>query len=284
MLDSKLHTFLKVVETKSYTAAAQALHMTQPAVSQHIRKLEETYQCRLIGFSGRALMLTQAGELLYHYINLQLANEKLLIERLQSIERPLQIGATLSIADYYLPPVLTPSLASRFSLAVGNTETLIDKLLHGELDCAFIEGIFDSELFQSNIFRKACFLPVASVNHPLAGQEISLRQLHAYPLILREKGSGTRAILETYLHQQNDSIHSFAGIMEIGSFVMIKQLLAESDAVSFVYEAVAQEEVARGQLRFLKLRDYAITHALHFVYLKNSIARTQYEAFYESLR
>ena len=99
MLDQKLQTFLTVVELRSYTLAAQALHITQPAVSQHIRKLEEHYGAQLIDFTGHQLALTRAGELMYRYATFQAANEHRLLEQLNQSAQTLRVGATLSIAD-----------------------------------------------------------------------------------------------------------------------------------------------------------------------------------------
>lgn len=286
MLDSKLFTFLKVVEKKSYTAAAEELHLTQPAVTQHIKKLEEYYQCRFIEISGKVLSLTREGEFLYHYANMQLANEKQLKTQIQEMVLSLHIGATLSIADYYLPSLLKKYVQEEnrnFTIAVGNTETLLEKLIHGELDCAFIEGIFDTNLFESAIFCKAKFIPVAAASHPLKGKEVSLSELSCFPLILREAGSGTRAILENYLYQKNCSVHSFPQILEIGSFGLIKQLLCDSQAVTFLYEKVAQREIEQGELCQIYLKDFSICRPLHFVYLKNSMAKKKYELFFENL-
>ena len=112
MLDSKLITFLAVAEHRSYTLAAEALGLTQPAVTQHIKKLEEHYGARLTEGSGKTFRLTPAGKALFHYASLQSVNEQLLLKRLKGLIEPLRIGATLSIADYYLPSVLLPYLAA----------------------------------------------------------------------------------------------------------------------------------------------------------------------------
>ena len=286
MLDSKLLTFLKVVELHGCTAAAEALHLTQPAVTQHIRKLEEHYGCKLIDFSGRSLRLTPAGDTLFHYANLQLVNEQQLMARLSDISNPLHIGATLSIADYYLPPLLSRYLSVReqpFNVTVGNTETLLSMLLHGKLDCAFIEGIFDPRLFESRIFCAARFIPVVSPLHPLAGSNVTLPQLHDYPLVLREPGSGTRAVLENYLCQQSDSVYAFRQMLEMGSFGMIKQFLQTSDAISFMYEEVARREIEANQLCQLELQGFPIRRPLHFIHLKNSIQRDRYDTFFHDM-
>ena len=106
MIDIKILTFLKVVQHRNYTKAAAELNMTQPAVSQHIKKLEQYYGCKLIDIVGKSVRLTAQGEALYTYANFQAANERQLVNQLNRLETPNKIGATLSIADYNMPPYL----------------------------------------------------------------------------------------------------------------------------------------------------------------------------------
>ena len=169
------------------------------------------------------------------------------------------------------------------SVDVANTEVLLGRLLAGELDAAFIEGIFDRTLFEAKVFSVPEFVPVVSVEHPLAGREVKLEELHEWPVICREPGSGTRAVMENYLTQQNDSANSFAAVWEIGSFALIKQMLRGTGAVSFMYEAVARREEEEGTLKRLSIRDYDVRHALHFVYLKNTMRRREVEDFYRKI-
>lgn len=285
MLDAKLKTFCAVVRLRSYTKAAGELHMTQPAVTQHIRKLEEHYGVRLIDFSGRQLSLTPAGALLYRYATCQAANETRLLSQLQTVRQTLRIGATLSIADYYLPPLLTPWLARDFHptiVHVGNTEEMLSACIRGELDCALIEGLFHDGDFHSHVFHTARFLPVASASHPLSTGIHQTQALFAYPLILREQGSGTRAILENQLFQMGYSPQSFACVMECGSFRLIKELLKSTPAVSFMYEQVAAEEIAAGHLAPIQLSDCAIQRPLYFVYPQNSLSQKSCQDFLET--
>ncbi|WMI79873.1 LysR family transcriptional regulator [Anaerotignum sp. MB30-C6] len=283
MLDQKLTTFLAVIETGSYTAAAKRLHLTQPAVTQHIQKLEEHYGCQLFTQEGRAMRLTKDGEFFLHYTKMQQSNERQLVEKLEGNHRPLYIGSTLSIADYYLPPMLYSFLEKNnggLNITVANTKVLLESLLQGKLDAAFIEGIFDRKLFEAEVFCIARFIPVVSKKHPLLNKKIDLSDLYSYPLILREFGSGTRAIFESYLAQQNDSITSFASTWEVSSFVLIKHLLENTNAVSFMYEAVAGEEISIGELGTLEIADYQVSHPLQFVYLKNSLDQDKIMTFY----
>ena len=87
--------------------------MTQPAVTQHIHKLEAYYNCKLVDSSQHTIKITNAGKRLYTYLSLQQANEKHFFHLLKNTVRPLCIGASLSIADYYLPQFLIKKLINR---------------------------------------------------------------------------------------------------------------------------------------------------------------------------
>lgn len=286
MLDIKIFTFLKVAQHRSYTKAAADLNLTQPAVTQHIKKLEEYYNCNLIDMEGKSVKLTEQGKLLYNYANFQNANEEQLINQIMKVETPIKIGATLSIADYYLPHYISSYLRHNdelMSVTVKNTESIIEMLLNNELYCAFIEGIFDKSLFHYNEFMNTRFLPVARKGHPLEGLEITISDIHKYPLVLREKGSGTREIYENYLYENNDSLLSVSKIYEFSSFGIMKSVIKDSDAISFMYEEVAKDEVERGELCYLRIEDYSIRRPLYFIYPSNSLMKEKNELFYKNI-
>ena len=286
MIDIKIFTFLKVAQHRNYTKAAADLNLTQPAVTQHIKKLEEYYGCSLIKIHGKSVKLTEQGKLLYNYANFQNANEEQLINQMKKVETPIKIGATLSIADYYLPPYLSPYLLDHdelLSVTVKNTETIIAMLLNNELYCAFIEGIFDKSLFHYYEFLNTRFLPVARKEHPLIGLDVTISDIHKYPLILREKGSGTRKIYENYLYQNNDSLLSASKIYEFSSFGIIKNAIKNTDAISFMYEEVARKEVERGELSYLSIKNFSIRRPLYFIYPGNSLMKEKNELFFSQL-
>lgn len=285
MLDSKIETFINVIKYKSYTLAAEKLHMTQPAVTQHIHKLESYYGCLLIDSSRHTVKPTQAGMLLYEYLRLQKANEERFSHLLHNAVEPLCVGATLSIADYYLPDLLADYMLSgsgRIRVTVGNTASLLDMLQRGTLDCAFIEGLFNTTMLETRVFQNAPFLPVVSQNHPLI--EATLPMLHKFPLVLREPHSGTREILENWLHQENDAPQAFSHVVELGSFVLIKEFVKRSDAVTFVYEGVVRRELKTGELRALSLKNFSLTHPLLFVFRKGDPRRSHLMEFFDAFR
>ncbi|MFZ2257691.1 MAG: LysR family transcriptional regulator [Clostridiaceae bacterium] len=286
MLDPKIKTFLKVAELKHFTKAAQALNLTQPAVSQQIRRLEEYYGTRLLEASVKGVRLTPEGVALMRYAQFQLANEEQLFDQFKKLEKPLRIGATLSIADYYLSQLVGPFMVHNkeaISITVKNTQVILDMLLRNELDCAFVEGLFDKSVFSYEEFIETKFVAVARFDHQLAKKIASLNEVQCYPLILREIGSGTREIYENFLYQHNDSIQSAGQIYEVSSFGLIKQLLAQTDGVSFMYEEVAKKEVQEGTLTILEIEDLKIQRPLYYIYPRNGIDRAKHAEFYRKL-
>lgn len=286
MIDSKLLTFLQVIECGSYTQAAKQLHLTQPAVTQHIQKLEAQLGYQLFCVQGRTLSLTNAGRIVEQHAHLQQAAEHQLISRLNGIVQPLALGMTLSIADYALPEALMDTIYQggyNCSIEVGNTEVMVKRLIEGTLDCALIEGLFEPDLFVAHQFCKARFIGVVSSNHPLANQSVELEQLFSYPLVLREQGSGTREILRHWLKGQNYEFSHFARQFEMGSFKMIKQIVEKTESITFVYEMVVQKEIEEGKLVKLQLDDFNVERAMQFVYLKNSVQCEEYENFYQRI-
>ncbi len=286
MIDMKLKTFVEVVECKSYTQAALHLHLTQPAITQHIKQLENHYQHKLIENPHKEFRLTEAGHQLYEYAKIQIHNEEIFESQLYKMTIPLTLGATLSIADYYLPQILSHYVTTssrRCQIYVHNTHTLVQKIIDGEIDCAFVEGQFDLQLFEYHLFKNEKFILVAKKDHPLAHQHITFQQLLSFPLFIREKGSGTRAILENYLIQSIYDLSSFEKIIEIQSMTMIKKMIMQTFGISFLYEGVVSDELKSGELIQLDLENFELTRPMHFIYLRHNLNKQYYLEFFEKL-
>ncbi len=149
MLDNRILTFLKLCEKMNYTKTAEALHITQPAVTQHIRYLEEHYGCRLFSYTGKLLKLTEKGELLRRLASEMVANEigiQKEMARTEEEEIHLRIGATKTIGEFVFPSVMSGFLREnpqhRLHLHVDNTKNLLHMLEKGDLD--FTIGSFPS--------------------------------------------------------------------------------------------------------------------------------------------
>lgn len=149
MLDYRVFTFMKVCETLNFTQAAKELHITQPAVTKHVKTLETEYQTKLFTFSGKQCQLTQSGKELLDLLTTMDTDIKHFKTQLKQDLQPLNFGATLTIGEYVLTDSLVDILANhpnfQVKMLVDNTETLLKAIDNGQIDFALIEGFFSKE-------------------------------------------------------------------------------------------------------------------------------------------
>jgi DNA-binding transcriptional LysR family regulator len=290
MLDNRLQTFLMLCETGNYTKTAQELHMTQPAVSQHIRLLENYYQVALISGKGKHFSLTEEGKVLREYVRTLHANSERILPLLHSIKtkaKSLRFGATLTIGEYTIPPILNRIFEeepdTNISMFVENTRVLQKMLWDGKIDFALLEGHFNNSQFESKQISNEAFTGVCSPDNVAACKTTDLKELLEQNLILREPGSGTRDILEKALYNQNFSIADFKRKIEIGNMSAIKELCHQNIGITFMYREAVQKEVSQGYLKEIPLRNFTVSHPFCFVYLKNSLDKPQIEYWFEKI-
>lgn len=281
MQDFRVDTFLAACRMLNYTETAKELNMTQPAVSQHIRALEEHYQTKLFVYEGKKLRLTDAGVLLRKAATTMKHDESILKEHLKTADRcKLVFGATRTIGDYYMPEILNRFLAREqrtdLCMLVDNTETLLGKIDCGELDFAFVEGYFHKAEYDYQVISRQKFIAVCGAAMQWRTPSISINDLFGECVILREQGSGTREILERSLHEKNSSIDDFRFVVEVGSIRAIKMLVNAGNGITFLYEAAAAQELQAGTLRKIPLSDFEMENDFTMVWRKNSMFKDQY--------
>lgn len=276
MLDPRWNTFLAVCETMNYTKAAQRLCLTQPAVTHHIQYLEQHYGCRLFTYEGKVLRLTEAGLRLREFTRSMAYNEQKM-EQTMAASAPisLRVGTSKTIGEYVIAPKVEQFLRAHpdasFSLLVDNTRELLRGLEAGRLDFVLVEGFFDRSRYDAQLWRRESFFGVCSPDHRLAGRLVTLEELEGERLILRESGSGTRAIFEDALRRQNRTLRGFSSVATISDFVTIKSLVTDGLGISFLYAPVVQRELEQGTLARFDLADAPMQGAFYFVCLKNNL-------------
>lgn len=288
MLDFRMDTFLAVCEYMNYTRAAEALCITQPAVSQQIHMLEEYYQMKLFEYEGKSLRLTEEGKVLKQATLSAKHDEKYLIEKMRRVRlkrHTIQFGATLTVGEFLLPKRLAEFLHQEkdcdVRMLVANTHELLDKLDRGEIDFAIVEGYFEKANYESRIFGKEKYICVKGKDYPLYKKTDVFADILMNPIVVREVGSGTREILERFLQEQNYSISDFEKIIETNNMRAIKQLVASGCGVTFLYQIAAEEELKSGTLEIVHLKDFDISHEFTFIWQKNSIFQEEYEIMYK---
>lgn len=283
MLDFRVYTFLTVCEYMNFTKAAEALHVTQPAVSQHIRYLETLYGIRLFSSEGKKIHLTPEGEKLL-YAATAIKNDELFLKELlhcvPSRGPALKFGTTITISESVIATPLAEYIrrhpGANISVAIGNTDELLHKLTSGEIQFAMVEGYYSQELYDSLVYRTEPFIPVCAAGHFFPKEPERLRDLLGEHLLVREPGSGTRDILEKNLELRNIHMDDFRNITEIGSMHVMLQLLEKDTGITFLYKTAVEKGIRDGMVRELYLRDFQMEHDFAFIWNKGSIYGKEY--------
>lgn len=288
MLDFRIYTFLEVCKYMNFTKAAEALHITQPAVSQHIRYIEEYYQTRLFTFQGKKPVLTETGEYLLHAFTTLSHDQVYLKEQLLSMQKKkpaLIFGATLTIGEYVMPRFLieyqTRHPDTVLTMITANTHELLDHISDGEIDFAIVEGYFDKTQYDYLTFSSEPYIAVAGTPLFEDCRPRSLSELLDQKLIVREPGSGTREILEKHLEARNLSIHDFSGVSEIGNIPALKAVVSAGLGITFLYRSAAEEELKNGILFDVTPENFSITHDFTLIWQKGSMFASRYRTIFE---
>jgi DNA-binding transcriptional LysR family regulator len=257
MADRRLQVFHAVAKHLSFTKAAEALFMTQPAVTFQIRQLEEQFNTRLFDRAQGRITLTPAGQVALDYaeriLTLSAELDLRLKEMSGQLAGPLLIGASMTIAEFLLPQILGefkarhPGIVPR--LFVANSEAVQARLAERTLDLGFIEG----ESHLASLITDVCchdeLQVVCAPAHPLARREsVSARELAEHAYVSREPGSGTREVIETYLQKSGLARDSLQLVMEAGSPEALKGFVATGLGFTIMSRASVTKEVRLGEL------------------------------------
>ena len=172
MMDFRMDTFITVCSYMNFTKAALKLNITQPAVSQHIRYLEEAYGCRLFEQKGKRICLTRSGELLLSAARTMKHDEQHLVRAMREADREkrfLNFGATLTVGEYLIPQkvadYIQKSAPMPITMLVENTTVLLKFLNEGKIDFAIVEGYFSKKEYDYHVFQRESYIPVCAAKH-----------------------------------------------------------------------------------------------------------------------
>ena len=257
MADRRLQVFHAVAKHLSFTKAAEALFMTQPAVTFQVKQLEEHFNTRLFERGHGRNTLTPAGHLVLEYAERILALSAELELRLKEMTGEvgglLLVGASTTIAEFLLPQVLGdfkskyPRVQPR--LTVANSETVENRVAEHTLDIGFIEAPSHRESVVTDICCEDELQAVCAPSHPLARLKAAApKQLMQYPFISREPGSGTREVIDKYLHDADISPDMLNTVMELGSPEALKGLVATGLGFTILSRVAVTKETRLGHL------------------------------------
>ncbi|MBI5327739.1 MAG: LysR family transcriptional regulator [Deltaproteobacteria bacterium] len=253
-----LEIFCKVVELKSFSKAASELFLTQPTISNHIKTLEDAAGIQFLDRLGRNVLPTKAGEILYRYakeiVKLKSNAIQELNEFMGNVKGSLIIGGSTIPGEYILPEYIAkfkmahPDVA--VTLKLGDTQDIIDMIMDSTVEIGVIGSKPVNERIDSREFIEDELVLVAPTKH-FKGirNQVGIRDLEKLPLIMREKGSGSRKALEQTLKKNGINIEELNIAAEVGSTEAVKQSVRAGIGISFLSRFAVKDEIPRKTLR-----------------------------------
>ena len=273
----QLEVFAQVVETRSFSRAAEALRLTQSTVSEHVRLLEEELGTRLLDRLGRETVATRAGDLLHGYarqlLTLRAEARQAIEQYLGRMSGALVLGAS-SIPGEYVLPALIGRFRDRYSqvsitLMISDSQGVVQWVLDGKVELGVVGARPQHRGVEAVALMPDELVAAVPPGHAWSGRrEVGLEELAAAPLIVREAGSGSRATLEQALEEVGLSLARMRVVAEMGSTSAIKQAVKAGVGVSLVSRRAVEEESAHGFLGCVQVAGlrvnrhfYVVTHA-----------------------
>ena len=277
MLDPKLETFITVAELKNFTKAAQALNLTQPAVSNHINQLEKEYNTKLFMRKKKDFTLTNEGKIALTYARRLKALHDKMIQKIadeQTSSSHIKIGITHTSENNNITEVLAQYANQMHNITItiitDSINNLYDMLENYQLDIAIVDGKKQSGKLNYLMLDTDYLVCVLSSQHPLAkNSSISLNQLKKENMILRLPSSSTRSLFEATLISINESIDSFNVLLEVDNVSTIKQLVMNNFGVSILPQSVCTKDVKKGKIKTLPIENLSMTRQMNISYNKD---------------
>lgn len=280
MFDFRLKVFYAVARRLNFTKAAEELFITQPAVTKHIRELEERFNVRLFERRGNKTFLTEEGKtLLSHVSKLQQAYTEMELDMNLLTSKQggqLRLGASTTIAQYIVSPLLASFHKKykdiRVSLMHGNTEQIEQALQQNEIDLGMIEGYSKNKDIKYIPFLKDELVLVTGFANPeIKDAGISIEELKKIPLLLRETGSGSLEVIAHALKQKGIKLPQLNIEMQLGTTEGIISYLKHSNCIAFLSIHSILMELYQKTLRIIDVKGLSIERPFYFVHLHGEL-------------
>lgn len=289
----QLHIFYTVAERGSFSAAAQALHMTQPAVTMQVQALEERFGTKLLNRTTKKLELTEAGQWLLPQarkaVELMRETDALMARFIEDLKGRLVFAASLTFGEYVLPRLLGTFLRKYPDISVNmkvmNTTEIIDAIRNQGLDFGIIEAPCDVPGFDAEAVMNDELTLVVPSSHPFAQRdEVELAEVIQEPLILREKGSGTRRVMEEELQRHGVTDGQLRILSEFGSTGAVKSAVEAGLGLSVISRWTIKHEVALGLIKPVRIKGVSFIRQFYAVRLQSSLLPIPAAALLHDLR
>ncbi len=277
MSDFRLKVFYSVAKHLSFTQASKELYISQPAITKHIRELESLYGVRLFDRLGNKISLTDAGKLMLEHCEQILAAYRRLEYDMNLLKNEwtgdLRLGASTTISQYVLPPILARFTEKypkvNVTLMDTNSRNIEQALQNHDIDLGLVEGVFRLPSLKYEPFLHDELVPVVGTQSKLAKKnEIGLDELQQLPLVLRERGSGTLDAIEMAFDEVGLKLSSMNVRLYLGGTESIKSFLRCSDSLGIVSLQAVAPELRRGDFKIIDIKGMQIKRHFCFVHLQ----------------
>lgn len=274
MIDTKVYSLIKVYECGSFVTAAKELNITQPAVSQHIKALEEELNVRIFERSNGKIVVTEQGEEVIKCAKKLAALYQGLKQNLNDSGRMishLTVGVTHSVESSPIAEALARYCADNPTMNIKMITDVISNLYNMlqtyEIDFAIVEGRISNPKIRYLLLNTDYLVLAVSPSHPFASKSmVTLSELKKERMILRLPGSGTRNLFVAYLESNNMSIHDFDVILELDNMATIKDLIRRDFGVSILAKSVCLDEIKKGKIVTLPVENLSMMREINLAY------------------
>ena len=267
----QLQSFCAVVKYRSFTKAAEKLYLSQPTISTHVRQLEEEFQTTLIIRTTKSVEVTPRGQELYECAcNIVNLRDNLMRSWSDEDEKMIRIGASTIPSAYILPEIL-PAFrairpASQFHVFQSDSQGIVDGLLCGAFDVGLIGADMHEETLELTPFYEDRMVLIAPVNEHFrmfaAKGGMSLPEICREPMLLREKGSGSKKCVSTYFERMGVDESDLTITARLNDQESIKNLVAGGLGISIISEKAAADAVKAGRLMTFPLPEAGVRRFL----------------------
>jgi DNA-binding transcriptional LysR family regulator len=291
----QLRVFVSVFKNRSFSKASQELHLTQPTISDHIKSLENEFDCKLFDRLGRTIIPTKEAEVLYsHALEIiEKANtlNDLIGQSKKDMKGELIVGASTIPGTYLLPSIIAafqrkhPSVS--FQILISDSKGIVDRISKHELLLGIVGAKLGNEHVNYVPFVEDELIVVSSPSL-VKNNKMTLKELIKFPLVLREEGSGTRRETEKILESRGVSLEDINITGIFGSTDAIKQAVKAGLGVSILSRLSVKDELKHNILKEIELTDiqmkrkfYIITHKkrtlplLHTIFVEHIKAESK---------
>jgi DNA-binding transcriptional LysR family regulator len=289
----QLQIFCKVIELKSFSKAGDAVHLSQPTVSSHIKDLEDHFGARLVDRMSRQALPTKAGELLYDYairlIALRDKTESALAEFSGKIKGTLTIGGSTIPSGYLLPRVIGlfskayPEV--RVSLKVADTSQTLAEVLAGRIEAGVVGARSNDKLLhQEPLLDDEMRLIVPAAHHWAGRQRVKIKELIGEPFIIREAGSGTLRSIAQQLEKKGHAIDDLRIVAEMGSTEAVRQAIKSNMGLSILSSIAVSDDIKAGLVKAVAVEGLELKRSFYLTTHKQRTPSALCSTFIEFLK